>query len=88
MGYPKVPNVRAFSSPDAPSKVSTAGPNSTPVNPASSMTSRHPAHGRAPAIQAAHRSMSFFAPSGTARSTQMSLTWSRPPGRRTRKISR
>ncbi len=87
IGYPVVPNWRAFSSPPAPRNVSQIGPNRTSARPALSMMLVHPAHGRAPAIQPVHRSMSPSAPSGIATSTQMSATCTRPPGRSTRAIS-
>ena len=52
------------SSPAAPPKVSTMGPNSS-AKPAPMMTVSRPAHGRAPAIHPVHRSMSPSAASGT-----------------------
>lgn len=88
IGYPYVPNCRALSSPPAPPNVSTIGPNSTSARPAPSITVTHPAHGRAPAIQPVHRSMSLSADSGTGLLTQMSAIWARPPGLRTRATSR
>src|SRR5438132_1607509 len=44
IGYPNVPNCRALSSPPAPPKVSTIGPNATSARPAPSITVTHPAH--------------------------------------------
>ena len=86
---PTVPNAAALDDCGAPLNTSARHVISNPRNPAATTVACNSASSRAPAIQPFQRSMSRFAPSGTALVTRMSPIWRRPPGLSTRaKIGR
>ena len=85
---PITPNLRAMRSFDVARKQSKRFRTSTFCRPNRSSAETSSASGRAPAIQPVHRSMSFLMPSDSSPATTMSASWSRPPGLRTRTISR
>ena len=81
---PTVPKAAALEAWGAPANTVSFQVISKPVNPADVTTCSSSASSRAPAIQPVHKSIFFFADSGTALVTRISPIWIRPPGLSTR----
>ena len=84
---PRTPYFRAVFSFFVPRKQSKWAVTRTSSNPRSPKNDTSSASGRAPAIQPVHRSMLRRTSSPSSASSTMSASWSRPPGRKTRRIS-
>ena len=85
---PSVPKFAALLDCGAPLKTSARQVISNATKPAATTVAANSASSRAPAIQPVHKSMFRLALSGTGFCTRMSPICRRPPGLRTRAISR